>query len=186
MAQLAGALLIGAFVILSFAWPFGVPGLYAAENIEEQLRLLVVHRRRWLVTQALVSLYAVLAAAGFAALAIDLSSSVSAWLPGAGAVGIAAGSASGAWFVVLQTKDPRGGYSGRYPLPEVAAYWLWLAGLALIGVALIVAGPTWLGILTAGSTAAFVAFYLITGAGFMTPALTALLGLVIGVVMLLQ
>lgn len=185
-AQISAVLLIVAFVVLAASAVIGVPGLYAAENIDAQVELIGAHRRRWLGTQALVSLYVLVATAGFVALAVDLASSVSVLLPAVAAVAIGVGSASGLYFVYLQTADPRGGYSGKYPLPEVAAYWLWLAGVLVLGVALLAAGPLWLGLLAVGGAVVFLAFYLITGMGFVTPAFTAVVGLVIGVEMLLR
>ena len=185
-AQFSGYLLISAFVVLALAWPIGVPGLYAAETIDVQLQLIDAHKWRWLTTQALVALYCVLATGGFAALGIGLASSMSVWLPAAGGLAITGGSASGLYFIYLQTTDPRGAYSGRYPAPEVAGYWLWLAGLLLLGVALVIVGPAWLGVLAAGGAAAFSAFYLLSGKGFLTPAVTAIVGLIIGLAMVVR
>jgi len=182
--QISGALLIASFVALALAWTTGVPGLYAAQDIDERMRLLERHRRRWLVTQAEVALYGPLATLGFLFLSLDLASSGGGWLAAAGTLAMAVGTASGVYFIYLQTSDPRGGYSGRYPLPEVAAYWFWLAGLLLVGIALLVGGaPVWLGVISAGGAAAFAVYYLVTGQGFLTPGLTGVVGLLIGLVM---
>lgn len=184
--QVSGVLLIGAFAAAAAAGIIGVPGLYAARDIDDQLELIAAHRRRWLATQVSVSIYVLLATGGFLALAVDLGSSSSVWLPVAAAVAVVAGSASGLYFVYLQTIDPRGGYSGRYPIPEVAAYWLWLAGVLLFGLALLGSGPVWLGFVAAGGALVFAGFYLVSGMGFLTPMLTVLIGLVIGIERLLS
>jgi hypothetical protein len=134
-AQVSAVLLIAAFVVVAFSALIGVPGLYAAKTIDDQLRLIEAYKKRWLATQAVVSLYIALTTGGFIALSVDLASSAGVLLPAAGALAIATGAVSGLSFVYVQTTDPRGGYSGQYPVPEVAAYWLWLAGLLLYSVA---------------------------------------------------
>jgi hypothetical protein len=184
--QLTGILLVSGFVVLAASALVGVPGLYGAGSIDAQLELIRAHRRRWLATQALVTLYLVLAGAGFVALAVELAPDAGSWVPAVAALAVVAGSLSGLYFVFLQTTDPRGGYSSKYPLPEAAAYWLWLGGVLLFGVAWLLAGPAWLGALTVAGSVAFTALFLVTGKGFATPALTALVGLVAGLALLLQ
>lgn len=123
--------------------------------------------------------------AGFAALASSLRSAKAGWLTTIGTAAIAIGTLSGVYFVYLQTVDPRGGYSGAYPLPEALAYWMWLAGTLLFGIAFWRSNlPNWLGFLTAGVALVYSVFFLLTGAGFMAPFLIAILSAVIGVVLL--
>jgi hypothetical protein len=70
---------------------------------------------------------------------------------------------------------------------ETLSYWLLLAGLLLFGVAILQAGlPAWLGYMTAGATLAYGIVFLVSGAGFVTPGLVAILGLVIAIVLLRQ
>lgn len=182
--RLSAGLLIGAFVTIMLSAFVNAPGLYQTQDIDERLHIIEMHRTRWLTERALVVVGALLLIAGFSLLAYTLRTS---WIPILGAVAIVAGTISGLYFVYLQTVDPRGGYSGAYPTAENLAYWLWLAGTVLFGVAFLQAGlPAWLGYLTAGAAIAYGVVFLITGAGFMTPFLVALLGLVIGIVLLRQ
>ena len=66
---------------------------------------------------------------------------------------------------------------------ESLYYWLALIGLLLFGIAFLQAGlPAWLGYLTIGATVLFsIAFFLVSGARFLTPGLVFLLSLVIGI-----
>lgn len=183
--SLAAVLLIAAAVAVFLSSFVNAPGLYQTEDIEERLGIIEANRTRWLANQALVVAGALLLVGGFGLLAGDLRPAAGRWIPVLGAVAFAAGTLSGLYFVYLQTVDPRGGYSGAYPFPENLAYWLWLAGTVLIGAALLSSSlPRWLGYLTAGAAALYGVLYLATGAGFMAPFLIALLGLVIGVVLL--
>jgi hypothetical protein len=89
------------------------------------------------------------------------------------------------YFAYLQVTNPCGGYSGAYPIPENLAYWLWLAGMLLFGVAFLLNDiPDWLGYVTTGVAAIYAVVFLLTGAGFMTPFILAAIGLVIGITLL--
>lgn len=183
----SGILLIlgGAAILLSSF--VNAPGLYQTEEIEERLEILEAHRARWLANQVLVIGAAVVFTLGFGLLAFAMKAPGRSWLPLLGAAAVAGGSISGIYFVYLQTIDPRGGYSGVYAIPENLAYWFWLAGQVLFGIAMQQAGlPRWLGYLTAGSALAYGILYFLTGAGFMTPFLLALMGVVIGIAILRQ
>lgn len=183
--SLAAVLLIAAAVAMFLSSFVNAPGLYQTEDIEERLEIIEANRTRWLVNQVIVVAGALLLVGGFGVLAGALRPTAGRWLPILGAAAFTAGTLSGLYFVYLQTVDPRGGYSGTYPLPENMAYWFWLAGTVLIGVALLSSSlPRWLGYLTAGAGALYGILYLVTGAGFMAPFLISLLGLVIGIVLL--
>lgn len=185
LRRLSAVLLIAAFVGMFLSSFLNAPGLYQTQDIDERLQIIDAHRGRWLASQAVVTGSALLLAAGFALLAWTLRETGVSWVPVLGGAAIVAGTLSGLYFVYLQTIDPRGGYSGVYPLPENVAYWLWLAGQLLIGVAMLQSGmPAWLGYLTAGAALAYGVVFLLTGAGFMAPFLLALLALAIGIVLL--
>jgi len=185
--RLAGVLLIASFVTLMLSTVVNAPGLYQTQDIEQRLQIIETHRTRWLINQALVVLYAPLTVIAFSLLAYTLRTRGQPWIPVLGAVAIVAGTVAGMYFVYLQTTDPRGGYSGAYPTPENLAYWLWLAGMLLFGVAFLQAGlPGWLGYLTAGAALLYGIAFLITGGGFLTPFLLGLLSLVIGIFLLRQ
>ena len=185
--RLAAVFLIGSFVSVMFSLLINAPGLYATRDIDRRLQIIETYRRRWLTSQALVVLYFPLTIVGFSLLASLLQSGGKGWIPVLGAVAIALGVLAGTYFVYLQTTDPRGGYSGAYPTPENVAYWLWLAGMVLFGIAFLQASiPAWLGYLTAGIAVLYGLVFLLTGAGFMTPFILALLSLIIAIFLLNQ
>ena len=179
----AAALLIAAFAVLAISTSVNAPGLYATRDIDERLRIISEHRKRWFVNQWLVAGFGVLTVVGFVALATTLRGTGSDWIPIVGAIAITTGTVSGMYFLYRQTVDPRGGYSGTYPVPENAAYVLWLVGTVLFGVAILQTDlPDWLGYLTVGAPIAYGLTFAVSRAGFMTPFLLAFLGLVVGIV----
>jgi len=185
--RISAIMLITSFGALLFSTVINAPGLYQTQDITERLQILSTHRTRWLINQAVVLAYSALVIAGFVLLAYAFRALSISWIPLTGALIYICGTLSGAYFVYLQTVDPRGGYSGAYPIPENLAYWLWLAGTLLFGVAFLqVDLPSWLGYLTAGVALVYGIIYLVTGAGFMTPFLLAIVHLVIGIVLLRQ
>jgi hypothetical protein len=185
--RVAAILLIAVFVALMVSAMATPPGLYATQDIDERLEILKTNRARWLVERAVVVLSALLMVVGFSLLASTLRTTGNGWIPILGAITVVAGTIVAMYFVYLQTIDPRGGYSRAYSTPEDLAYWLWLVGTLLFGVAFLRAGlPAWLGYLTAGVAGVYGIVFLLTGAGFMTPFLLGLLDLVIGIVLLRQ
>ena len=183
--QVSAILLIASFAVVLLSMLLIAPGLYQTQDIEERLRIIEKHKMRWLISEAAIFVYAALSISGFAILAYMLRTAGQSWLPVLATVAIAGGALVGSYFVYLQITDPRGGYSGAYPAAENLAYWLWLAGTLLFGIAFLQGDlPNWLGILTAGATVAYGIAFAITGAGFMTPFIVAFLSLVIGIVLL--
>ena len=185
--RLSAILLIAIFVAVIFTTIINAPGLYQTQDINERLQIIETYRTRWLISQTLVVIYSLLTIIGFSLLASTLMTTGRAWIPVLGAAAMVAGTISGLYFLYLQTIDPRGGYSGAYPLPESVTYWLWLAGTLLFGFAFLQVGlPAWLGYVTVGTAIVYGLIFLLTGAGFMTPFLVALLTLVIGIVLLIR
>jgi hypothetical protein len=183
--RLAAVLLIAACVATLLSTMINAPGLYATQDIEERLQIIEMYRTRWLTNQALVVLFGILLVAGFGMLASLLRTKGQTWIPVLGAVAMFAGTISGLYFLYLQTADPRGGYSGAYPIPEQIAYWLWLGGMLLFGFAFLQASlPAWLGYVTVGTAIVYGLIFLLTGAGSMTPFLLAFLELAIGIALL--
>jgi hypothetical protein len=183
--RLSAILLIAAFVAAVLSALINAPGLYATQDINVRLEIIGTYKTRWLITQALVGVYVLLTALGFAVLASALRMTGNPWVLALGTTAIVAGTIAGLYFVYLQTIDPRGGYSGAYPAPENLAYWLWLAGTLLFGVAILQAGlPAWLGYMAAGATLVYGIVFIVSGTGFLTPGLVAIFGLVIAIVLL--
>jgi len=185
LERLSAILLIAAFLAIMLSTVVNAPGLYQTQNIEERLQIIENYRSRWLVDRALNFLFALLTIVGFFQLTSVLRPKVGTWIPTLGAVAITAGIISALYFVYLQTMDPRGGYSGAYPVPENLAYWLLLAGTCLFGLAFLRADlPAWLGYVTAGLSLAYGVLYFFTGFGAVTPFLVGFLEVLIGIVML--
>jgi hypothetical protein len=186
MQRLSAILLIAAFVCVFFLGMLtNVPGLYATQDIQFRLQITETYKTHWLFNRAWAILYILLTTSGFAVLASTLRTPGKAWVPVLGAAAYVIGSISGTISLFFQTIDPRGGYSGAYPAPEALAYWFWLGGLLLLGVAFLQdCLPTWLGYVTSGAALVYGIFYLVTGVGFLTPFLVALLSLWIAVVLM--
>ncbi|HEY5731895.1 MAG TPA: hypothetical protein VLA72_13965 [Anaerolineales bacterium] len=185
--RLSAIFLIAAFMTIILSTVINAPGLYQTQNIEERLQIIDTYRTRWLVNQALILVYSLFTIAGFLLLASVIGKRVQSQVLTLGAVALIAGTIAGLYFLYLQTTDPRGGYSGAYPIWENLAYWLWLAGIILFGVTFLQARlSAWLGYLTAGVAATYGIVFLITGAGFMTPFILGILQLIIGIVLLRQ
>lgn len=181
----AAVLLIVAAIAILASSAVNAPGLYQTQDIDERMEIIQTYRTRWLATQAMVAAFGLLLVVGFVLLALNLRAAGGNWLPMLGGVAITVGTISALYFIYLQTIDPRGGYSGQYPRPEELTYWLWLAGQLLFGIAILQADlPSWLGYLTAGAALAYAIVFFVTGAGFMTPFLLAIISVVIGIVLL--
>jgi len=185
--RLSAIFLIAAFTMIILSTVVNAPGLYQTQDIEERLQIIDTYRTRWYINQALVIVYSMFTVAGFLLLVSILRKRGQSQILAIGAVILVAGTIAGLCFVYLQTIDPRGGYSGAYPIWENLAYWLWLTSTLFFGIAFLQASlPTWLGYLTAGAAIAYGIVFLITGAGFMTPFILGILQLVIGIVLLRQ
>jgi hypothetical protein len=185
LQRLSAILFIIVFVTVILGVLVNAPGLYVTQDINARLQIIESNKTRWLTNQALTFIYILLTAIGFAILSSILRRTGNGWVPILAAIFIMVGSLSGTYFVYLQTIDPRGGYSGAYPLAEHLAYWFWLAGFFLFGIAFLQTNlPLWLGYLTAGIALIYGIFFLFTGAGFLTPFLMALLSLGIGFILL--
>jgi hypothetical protein len=185
--RISAVLLIASAATVMLAAAIIPPGLYQTPDIDERLQIIEAHRTLWLSGTALFVLYAALTIVGFSLLAYAMWTGGQGWISVLGAIAIVAGTVLGMYFVYLQTIDPRGGYSGAYPTPENLAYWLWLAGALIFGVAFLQSDlPNWLGFVTAGAAAVYSIVFLITGFGAITPWILGFLSLVIGIVLLRQ
>jgi len=104
-----------------------------------------------------------------------------------GVPGIDDGEQPGGDQYIFQTTNLRLVYSGGFQLVEDIAYWLWIVGVFIFGVAFLQSGlPTGIGYLSAGGALVYALSVLVPGAGFITPSLIALLRLIIGIALLRQ
>lgn len=180
----AAICLAAAFVAMALSTVLIPPKLYATNDIDERLRIIETFRTRWLANQIFVFCFGVLVIAGFCLLASALQTDGRDWTSIVGAAAMVVGTLSGLYFAYLQVTNPRGGYSGTFPVPENLAYWFWLAGMVLFGVAFVLTDlPDWLGYATAVVGIAYAAVFLTTRAGFMTPFILALICLMIAIVL---
>ena len=174
------ASMVGAFVI-------GPKGIYATRDFQRRVEIIEESKAAWLISQSVFGISLVLTATGFTILGLNLRAAAGNWIPtlAAGLLGI--GSISGLIFVYRQTVDPLSSYQGAFSSFESLYYWLAVVSLILFGVAFLQADlPAWLGFATSGAAVVFGIFYLITGSGFLTPAIVALLSLMIALYFLRQ
>ncbi len=185
--RLSAILLIAGFAVLLLGFPFGLRGIYQTKDPAERVQIIEENKTRWNISQLSIGLGFLLIAVGFALLAVHLRTAANAWIPALGAAAMVVGTISGVLFTYRLTTDPLSVYQGAYSGMETLNYWLSLAGLLLFGVAFLQAGlPAWLGYLTAGAALAYGIVFLVSGAGWLTPGVVAILGLVIGIVLLRQ
>lgn len=184
--RMVAILFIASFVAALLAVVLvNVSGIYATQDINVRLQIIAADKTHWLVDQAPTFLYILLTTIGFAVLASILRKTENAWFPTLAAIFLLVGGLSGEYGVYLNTIDPSGWYSGTYRLTEHLAYWFWLAGLLLFGVACLWTSlPAWLGYLTASLAIVYGLVFLLTGTGFLTPFIMEFLSLVMGVVLL--
>lgn len=185
--RLSAILLIVGFAVLILGTLLGPPGIYDTEDPQRRVQIIEEYQTRWNIAQPANALSLLFTAAGFAVLASRLGKMANGWIPGMGAAAFVVGTISAEIFLFRQTTDPLNTYGGAYSTFENLYYWLALAGLLLFGVAFLMADlPAWLGYVTAGVALANGVFFLVTGAGFMTPFLVGLLSPVIAIVLLRQ
>jgi len=186
--RVSAYLLLAGVVVMLAAFAMGLGGrIYRTQNLNERIEIINANKTRWVVSQALFAISAILTAAGFFALNISLYGKTDPWPFTLGAGAMIIGALSGVIFVYRQTADPLSSYQGAYRAFEFVYYWLAVGGLLLFGVAFLQAGmPTWLGYLTVAATSVYAIYLAASDVGFATPGLVCTLPLVIGVVLLRQ
>ncbi len=150
--RLVSILLIASFMAMILAAPFGVPGYYQTQDIGERLQLVERYRTRYDINKSLLYLWSILSVAGVVVLAIYLRGRGASTTAALAALLVALGSV--AYFLVNYTQqfDLAGYLGGKYPDYHVYGNWLVLAGLLLLGLALLQADAApWLSYLTIGA-----------------------------------
>jgi hypothetical protein len=186
--RVSAYLLLAGVVAMLAAFVLGLGGrIYATQDFNERIEIINANKTRWIVSQTLFAVSAMLTAAGFFVLNIWLYGKSDPWPFTLGAGAMIIGALSGVIFVFRQTIDPLSSYQGAFRAFEFVYYWLAVGGLLLFGVAFLQAGlPTWLGYLTVVTTSVYAIYLAATDVGFATPGLVFILTLVIGVVLLRQ
>lgn len=184
--RLAAFLLIASLVAWVVAFLVGPKGIYQMQDLQKRVQIIEENKTGWNVSQSLLGLGALLTAVGLVVLALYLRSLANGLIPGLGATAFVFGTISGAIFIYRQTVDPLGSYEGAYPSSEMLYYWLALTGLLLFGVAFLQVGlAAWLGYVTIGAALLGIVL-LVSGAGFLTPAVVFILSLLIAIFLLSQ
>jgi hypothetical protein len=185
--RLSAILIISGSAVMILGFPFGLPGIYQTQDLDERVQIIEEHKTRWYISQSLIAISALLTAVGFAVLASHMRTEANAWIPALGAAALVIAATSGEYFLYRQTTDPLSTYAGQYSGFETLYYWLSVAGLLLFGVTFLQAGlPAWLGYVTAGGTIVYGIIFFVSGIGFVTPGLVVILSLVIGIALLRQ
>jgi len=160
-AGTATTLVVSGSVIFLLGAAIGVPRVFTEPDPARRLRMLEERRTWWRAAQPLYAGGPLVAAVGIGFLAGSVDAgSQRAWF-GLSCLLLVVGTACWSRSVYLRFHHVREFAFGELPGWPFAAYvWLTLAGLAVLGIALLVAGfPAWTGWLTLTATLAFVLGY---------------------------
>lgn len=186
--QTAGIIIIAGVALWIAAMLGAPPGVYNMEDIAARMTILDAYPTRWIISQVLFALGALVPTIGLGLLVLALRGDPGGWLPLAGAAVFALGGLIGAVVVVQQTLDPVGFWEGTAAALTGTTYiWLVLAGLAAIGVYLVQASfPNWLGYVSMGTAVAGAGVLIVTGGGtgFFVASFVYLVTLMAGIVAL--
>jgi hypothetical protein len=149
----------GSAVFLAGA-AIAVPRVFTEPDRQERRRLLEQQPVRWRVGQPGYALGAVLAAIAVGWLAAEATAPADRWLAASCSL-LVLGALAWSWSVYLRALRPGDFALGRLPAWPFAAYVsLTIAGLALLGVGLLMGGwPNWTGWVTVGLDLLFLAGY---------------------------
>jgi hypothetical protein len=155
----AGWLLIAGSIIFLVGAAIGVPRIWTEPDPQVRLRLLREGRVIWVVAQPLYGLGALVAGVGAGLLAGPGGPGASLFTVGGAA--LVAGALAWGWSLYLRGTRIDDFVAGRNPgWPFMTYVLLTIAGLALLGAALLMAGfPAWLGWLTLGADLLFLLAY---------------------------
>lgn len=179
----ATLMIVGSAVFLVGA-AVGVPRVFTESDPQLKVRMIEERLTSWRAAQPLYAGGSIVAALGAGSLASGARAGSGATLFLASGVLLMVGALCWSWFVTLRTVGYRAFALGQLPSWPFATYvLLTIAGLALLGIALLVSDfPTWLGWLTLVADAAYLAAYL--RFGDIPPAVFYLLLGVVGVTVL--
>jgi len=154
----AGWLLIIGSVIFLVGAGIGVPRIWTEPDPQVRLRMLRERRVIWVVAQPFYGLGALVAGVGVGLLAGD---DAGASLFVVGAAALVVGALAWGWSLYLRATRIDDFVAGRHPgWPFMTYVLLTIAGLALLGAGLLMAGfPAWLGWFTLGADLLFLLAY---------------------------
>lgn len=160
MSAATGLVLAGSAIFLVGA-AVGVPRVFTEPNRLDRLRMLEERITSWRFAQPPYAIGPLVVAVGVGTLAVSVEeSSGRVWLALSGLL-LLTGALCWSWSVYLRFRYVREFAMGELPGWPFASYvWLTLAGLAALGVGLLVAGfPGWSGWLTLSGGLAFLVGY---------------------------
>jgi hypothetical protein len=160
-ATAAAVLVLAGSAIFLVGAGIGVPRVFTEPNVAERVRLLDSHRAQWRIAQPLYAIGPLVAVFGIGALASGAEErSERIWLA-LSCLLLLAGAICWSWSVYMRFRHAREFALGELPGWSFACYvWLTLAGLALLGIGLLVAVfPSWTGWLTLTACLAFTVVY---------------------------
>jgi hypothetical protein len=161
---IAATLMLGSILFLAAAFS-PISRIFGIRDAGQRLEIITAAPVQWLVAQVLFALGAIVTVAGVGLLAYRLAGeSYSVYLSASAAI-MGFGALLWSWHVYLRAVDPARFTAGAIPGWLFAGYvLLTIVGLALLGAALLQTGlPSWLGWLSIGAAALFLALGAIFG-----------------------
>lgn len=152
--------LMGSAIFLAGAG-IGVPRVFTEPNPTQRLRMLEDGIVRWRVAQPLYAIGPLVAAVGVGSLAVGIDETPGRIWLALSCLLLLAGAISWSWSVYLRFRNVREFALSELPGWPFASYvWLTLAGLAMLGIGVLVAGfPVWTGWLTLMGCLVFLVVY---------------------------
>lgn len=160
-ATAATVLVLAGSAIFLVGAGIGVPRVFTEPDRAERLRMLEDRVARWRVAQPFYAIGPLVTAIGVGSLAVSVDERAGrVWLALSCAL-LLAGALGWSWTAYLRFRNIREFAMGELPGWPFATYvWLTLAGLAALGIGLLVAGfPGWTGWLTLAGFLAFLVVY---------------------------
>ena len=160
-ATAAAVLVLAGSAIFLVGAGIGVPRVFTEPNVAERVRMLDNNLAQWRIAQPLYAIGPLVAAIGIGALSFSVEmGSGRIWLASSCLL-LLAGAICWSWSVFLRFRYVREFALGELPGWSFACYvWLTLAGLATLGIGLVVAVfPGWSGWLTLTGCLVFTVAY---------------------------
>ena len=146
--NLSGYMLIAGFVLVLLATFAGPPRLYQEPSSEKRLEIIEDHQSRWIASNVLFVLAALVTAAGLILFSIYAQGEVNSALNWLAALAYGLGTTLWIIFLYNRTVDPAQLFEDYVFTPStIALFGLLIGGLLLYGILYLQAGyPGWLGI----------------------------------------
>ena len=185
LQRVAGIVIIVGVVLWIAAAVTSPPDVYDNTDIDTRMQILDNYPGRWILSQVLFGLGAIVPAVGLALLALHVRGDQGSWLLMATAAAFVIGGLLGALVVYGQTLDPVAFWEGtQSALPQLAYSLLTVSALAVLGMVFVRGSfPDWIGYMSIGTAAVGAVALIVTnmGAGFFVASFIYLVSLIIGI-----